>query len=81
MGREREDGHIYFVGGLVAFPGASTSQHLSTTTRAKRFLWTDERVRIGFYLLSEKIGKSMFDVHVPVPQFNEKLLTSVERCV
>jgi hypothetical protein len=21
MGREREDGHIYFVGGLVAFPG------------------------------------------------------------
>lgn len=35
----------------------------------------------GFYLLSEKIGKSMFDVHVPVPQFNEKLLVSVERCV
>ncbi|KAF8304833.1 hypothetical protein DL93DRAFT_2066749 [Clavulina sp. PMI_390] len=53
MGREREDGHIYFVGGLVAFP--------------------------GFYLLSEKIGKSMYETHVPVPQFNEKLLVSVER--
>lgn len=22
MGREREDGHVYFTGGLVAFPGA-----------------------------------------------------------
>jgi hypothetical protein len=33
----------------------------------------------GFYLLSEKIGKSMRDVHVPVPQFNQKLLVSVER--
>lgn len=53
MAREREDGHIYFVGGLVAFP--------------------------GFYLLSEKIGKSMHDVHIPVPQFNQKLLVSVER--
>ncbi|CAE6410496.1 unnamed protein product [Rhizoctonia solani] len=53
MARERDDGHIYFVGGLVAFP--------------------------GFYLLSEKIGKSMYDVHVPVPQFNQKLLVSVER--
>lgn len=21
MGREREDGHVYFTGGLVAFPG------------------------------------------------------------
>ncbi|KAG8697538.1 hypothetical protein FRC09_007786 [Ceratobasidium sp. 395] len=53
MAREREDGHVYFVGGLVAFP--------------------------GFYLLSEKIGKSMYDVHMPVPQFNQKLLVSVER--
>ncbi|CAE6435103.1 hypothetical protein ACGC1H_002847 [Rhizoctonia solani] len=53
MARERDDGHIYFVGGLVAFP--------------------------GFYLLSEKIGKSMHDVHLPVPQFNQKLLVSVER--
>ncbi|KAG8748258.1 hypothetical protein FRC10_007648 [Ceratobasidium sp. 414] len=53
MAREREDGHIYFVGGLVAFP--------------------------GFYLLSEKIGKSMYEVHMPVPQFNQKLLVSVER--
>ena len=35
--------------------------------------------RKGFYLLSEKINKSLFDVHAPVPQFNEKLLTSVER--
>ncbi|KAG8677933.1 hypothetical protein FRC08_018200, partial [Ceratobasidium sp. 394] len=47
------DGHIYFVGGLVAFP--------------------------GFYLLSEKIGKSTYEVHMPVPQFNQKLLVSVER--
>ncbi|KAF8746424.1 hypothetical protein RHS02_00897, partial [Rhizoctonia solani] len=55
MAREREDGHIYFVGGLVAFPGS--------------------------YLLSEKIGKSMHDVHVPVPHFNQKLLVSVERAL
>ncbi|CAE6425310.1 unnamed protein product [Rhizoctonia solani] len=53
MARERDDGHVYFVGGLVAFP--------------------------GFYLLSEKINKSMHDVHIPVPQFNQKLLVSVER--
>jgi hypothetical protein len=24
MAREREDGHVYFVGGLVAFPGEFT---------------------------------------------------------
>ncbi|GAA5849182.1 hypothetical protein JCM8547_006471 [Rhodosporidiobolus lusitaniae] len=53
MGREREDGHVYFTGGLVAIP--------------------------GFYDFSAKIGKSMYDVHVPVPQFNEKILMSVER--
>ncbi|GJJ08598.1 hypothetical protein Clacol_002817 [Clathrus columnatus] len=53
MARERSDGHVYFVGGLVAFP--------------------------GFYLLSEKIGKSIKEVHQPVPYFNEKLLLSVER--
>lgn len=33
----------------------------------------------GFYLLSDKIGLSLHDTHVPVPQFNEKLLKSVER--
>jgi hypothetical protein len=33
----------------------------------------------GFYLLSEKIGKTMEQVHAPVPDFNEKLLLSVER--
>ncbi|EJU05042.1 hypothetical protein DACRYDRAFT_47033, partial [Dacryopinax primogenitus] len=53
MARERPDGHIYFTGGLVAFP--------------------------GFYLLSEKIDKPMSVVHAPVPQFNDKLLMSVER--
>ncbi|KAF8514639.1 hypothetical protein BU17DRAFT_52414 [Hysterangium stoloniferum] len=53
MARERDDGHVYFVGGLVAFP--------------------------GFYLLSEKINKSLKEVHEPVPYFNEKLLLSVER--
>ncbi|KZT50557.1 hypothetical protein CALCODRAFT_559055 [Calocera cornea HHB12733] len=53
MAKERDDGHVYFTGGLVAFP--------------------------GFYLLSEKIDKPMSVVHAPVPQFNEKLLMSVER--
>lgn len=24
MGREREDGHVYFTGGLVVFPGKDT---------------------------------------------------------
>ncbi|KAF8575224.1 hypothetical protein K439DRAFT_1623749 [Ramaria rubella] len=53
MAREREDGHVYFVGGLVAFP--------------------------GFYLLSEKINKSLKETHEDVPYFNDKLLLSVER--
>lgn len=53
MAREREDGHVYFTGGLVALPGS--------------------------YLLSEKIGQRMSEVHGPVPQFNDKLLLSVER--
>jgi len=53
MAREREDGHVHFTGGIVAFP--------------------------GFYYLSDKIGKSMSQVHQPVPEFNEKLLISVER--
>ncbi|KZT37993.1 hypothetical protein SISSUDRAFT_1047708 [Sistotremastrum suecicum HHB10207 ss-3] len=53
MAKEREDGHVYFTGGLVGFP--------------------------GFYLLSEKINLSLHDTHAPVPQFNEKLLLSVER--
>ena len=33
----------------------------------------------GFYLLSEKIGTTLFATHSPVPQFNEKILFSVER--
>lgn len=33
----------------------------------------------GFYLLSHKIGQSLYDVHDVVPQFNEKILKSVER--
>ncbi|KZT52936.1 hypothetical protein CALCODRAFT_475314 [Calocera cornea HHB12733] len=53
MAHEREDGHVYFTGGLVALPGS--------------------------YLLSEKIGQRMSEVHGPVPQFNDKLLLSVER--
>ncbi|KAI0753151.1 hypothetical protein C8Q80DRAFT_1097241 [Daedaleopsis nitida] len=53
MAMEREDGHVYCVGGIVAFP--------------------------GFYLLSEKIDQPIQVMHEPVPHFNEKLLTSVER--
>ncbi|GAA5941656.1 hypothetical protein JCM3775_003623 [Rhodotorula graminis] len=53
MGREREDGHVYFVGGIVAVP--------------------------GFYSFKDKVGKSMREVHEPVPQFNDKILMSVER--
>lgn len=33
----------------------------------------------GFYLLSEKINTTLFQTHAPVPQFNEKLLSSVEK--
>ncbi|PWN89734.1 hypothetical protein FA10DRAFT_280667 [Acaromyces ingoldii] len=33
----------------------------------------------GFYLLSDKIGTTLMQTHDPVPQFNEKLLFSVER--
>lgn len=33
----------------------------------------------GFYLLSEKINTPLRQTHEPVPQFNEKILLSVER--
>lgn len=33
----------------------------------------------GFYLISHKIGQSLYDAHTVVPQFNEKILKSVER--
>ncbi|KAM0746601.1 hypothetical protein T439DRAFT_134935 [Meredithblackwellia eburnea MCA 4105] len=33
----------------------------------------------GFYDFGAKIGKSLEEVHRPVPQFNEKMLMSVER--
>jgi hypothetical protein len=72
MGRERDDGHVYFTGGLVAVPGSSFSS-IFTSRRSPLFPST------GFYDFSAKIGQSMFDVHVPVPQFNEKILVSVER--
>jgi hypothetical protein len=41
MAREREDGRVYFVGGLLAMP--------------------------GFYLMSEKLGMSLAELHDPVP--------------
>ncbi|KAI0629415.1 hypothetical protein C8Q77DRAFT_286594 [Trametes polyzona] len=53
MGRERPDGKIYLVGGLIVFPGT--------------------------YLLSETINKHLEVLHKPVPDFNAKLLMSVER--
>ncbi|KAI8978285.1 hypothetical protein BD414DRAFT_580100 [Trametes punicea] len=53
MARERPDGKIYLVGGLIAFPGS--------------------------YLLSETINRPLEVLHAPVPDFNEKLLVSVER--
>ena len=31
MGRERDDGHVYFTGGLVAFPGLSSLLRPHTT--------------------------------------------------
>ncbi|KZT05341.1 uncharacterized protein LAESUDRAFT_726975 [Laetiporus sulphureus 93-53] len=52
MGREREDGKVYLVGGLIVFPGS--------------------------YLLSEKIGQPIHQLHADVPQF-KKILMSVER--
>ncbi|KAK4706070.1 hypothetical protein P7C70_g119, partial [Phenoliferia sp. Uapishka_3] len=33
----------------------------------------------GFYDFSKRINKSLFDIHEGVPQFNEKMLKSVER--
>ncbi|KAI0663963.1 hypothetical protein C8Q70DRAFT_211356 [Cubamyces menziesii] len=53
MARERPDGKVYLVGGLVVFPGT--------------------------YLLSETIDKPLGVLHAPVPDFNQKLLMSVER--
>ncbi|KAI0326339.1 hypothetical protein GY45DRAFT_1329059 [Cubamyces sp. BRFM 1775] len=53
MARERPDGKVYLVGGLIVFPGT--------------------------YLLSETIDKPLGVLHAPVPDFNQKLLMSVER--
>ncbi|KAI0359575.1 hypothetical protein OH77DRAFT_1395578 [Trametes cingulata] len=53
MARERPDGKVYLVGGLIVFPGT--------------------------YLLSETIDKPLEVLHAPVPDFNAKLLVSVER--
>ncbi|KAJ2989663.1 hypothetical protein NUW54_g8709 [Trametes sanguinea] len=53
MARERPNGKVYLVGGLIAFPGT--------------------------YLLSDTINKPLGVLHAPVPDFNEKLLLSVER--
>ncbi|KAH9911195.1 uncharacterized protein B0H18DRAFT_1129044 [Fomitopsis serialis] len=52
MGREREDGKVYLVGGVIVFPGS--------------------------YLLSEKIGQPLHQLHAQIPHFN-RMLTSVER--
>lgn len=40
---------------------------------------TTHTSRAGFYDFSKKIDKSLEEVHVDVPQFNEKILKSVER--
>ncbi|KAL1938522.1 hypothetical protein VTO73DRAFT_11545 [Trametes versicolor] len=53
MARERPDGKVYLVGGLIGFPGT--------------------------YLLSDTIDKHLEVLHRPVPDFNAKLLMSVER--
>ncbi|KAI0645173.1 hypothetical protein C8Q79DRAFT_756449 [Trametes meyenii] len=53
MARERPDGQVYLVGGLIAFPGT--------------------------YLLSDTIDKPLEVLHTDVPDFNQKLLFSVER--
>ena len=42
---------------------------------------TDNKAGIGFYLLSDKINKSLQEIHEPVPYFNEKLLVGVERAL
>ena len=77
MGREREDGHVYFTGGLVAFPGVLSFLTLLVAFATQLIISIGHL--IGFYLLSKKINKSLETVHNPVPYFNEKLLMSVER--
>lgn len=83
MGRERDDGHIYFVGGVVAHPGelvlppCPRSSPSGWSSRASSL--TLSRACTGFYDFSQKINKSMEQIHVGVPQFNEKILKSVER--
>ena len=71
MGKERADGQVYFTGGIVAHPGALLLPHFPSAP-----LLT---FPAGFYDFGEKINRSLFDVHVDVPQFNEKMLKSVER--
>jgi hypothetical protein len=86
MGREREDGHIYFVGGVVAHPGklsplASPCRRGVVSQRlVEPSCFANTRsCAAGFYDFSQKIDKSMEQIHVGVPQFNEKILKSVER--
>lgn len=44
MGKEREDGHVYFSGGLVAFPGFYTlAQYIGQPLEQVRFLRLQQR--------------------------------------
>lgn len=77
MGREREDGHIYMVGGLICFPGASPIAPLPCYAFFRQV--PSLPAFAGFYLLSHTINKPLEVIHTPVPHFNEKMLVSVER--
>ena len=69
MGRERADGKVYLVGGVIVFPGPfllSPPFVVQADTCA------------GSYLLSEKIGQPLHELHAHDPHFH-KMLTSVER--
>ena len=55
MGREREDGHVYFVGGLVAFPGLHIFRFKFCPPLCSHY-------STGFYLLSNYIDKPLEEV-------------------
>lgn len=70
MGRERTDGKVYLVGGVIVFPGRSLPRRLTIQTyawRANRFLSPLREDRAALH-----------ELHSQIPHFH-KMLASVER--
>lgn len=72
MAQERADGRFYCTGGIVRQIGLLFAE-------CRILLMQRNQVTSpGFYMLGDILNKSMQVLHDPVPDFNKKLLLSVE---